>query len=154
PKQEWITPMRKIFAGFLLTAASVGIISLAGFLTQGHAEQAQVGDKMVEVSTVKVSLLWPVIAYIVLSIGEVLLYGTMLELAYTAAPQSMKGFVTACFLVTSALGNFINMGWTRFYGGSLVDDVNKRGPLMPGEFFAITTAAVLGATIAFIFVGK
>jgi len=58
---------------------------------------------MSDISPVKLSILWPSIAYIVLTFGEVLLYGTTLELAYAGAPKSMKGFVTACFLVTSAL---------------------------------------------------
>ena len=61
--------------------------------------------KLVEVSTAKVSVLWPSLAYIILTLGEVLLYGTMLELAYTAAPKSMKGFVTALWLVTVGLAN-------------------------------------------------
>src|SRR4029077_11857706 len=110
--------------------------------------------KAVEVSTVKVSLLWPAAAYIVLTFGEVLLYGTMLELAYTAAPKSMKGFVTACFLLTNTLGNWLNMIWTPQYGGSLSDEVAKRGPFLPGPFFGITALVVLAAGIAFIFIGK
>ena len=71
-------------------------MSLAGFLVQGSTEQVMQGGKPVEVSKVKVSVLWPTVAYIILTLGEVLLYGTMLEIAYTAAPKSMKGFVTAC----------------------------------------------------------
>src|SRR5262249_39539557 len=103
PHVKIFTPMRKILAGFLLTAAAVGIMALAGFLTQGHTEEVMQGTKRVEVSMVKVSVWWPALAYIILTLGEVLLYGTMLELAYAAAPKSMKGFVTACFLTTSAL---------------------------------------------------
>ncbi len=134
------TPMRKILAGFLLTALSIILMAAAGFLAQ--------------ISSGKVSVLWPTLAYIVLTFGEVLLYGTMLELAYTAAPKSMKGFVTACFLMTSALGNFVNVGWARQYGGSLVDPISERGPLMPGPFFAITAGIVVAAALAFIFIGK
>src|SRR5262249_51010589 len=107
PQVKIFTPMRKVLAGFVLTAAAISIMALAGFLVQGHAEQGTGGSKTVWVSTVKVSFLWPALAYIVLTFGEVLLYGTMLELAYTAAPKSIKGFVTACFLVTNGLGNLI-----------------------------------------------
>lgn len=165
PDTKIFTPMRKVLAGFILTAAAVGIMSLAGFIAQGHTEHVMKAGKMVEVSTVKVSALWPAIAYIVLTFGEVLLYGTMLELAYSAAPKSMKGFVTACFLVTNAVGNFLNAGikiggfqlmpgWAPQYGGSLVDPLDKRGPLMPGEFFGITALVVAAAAVAFVFVGK
>lgn len=154
PHVKIFTAMRKILAGFLFTAVAIGIMSFAGFLAQGHTTLVAQGDRMVEISTVKVSVLWPSLAYIVLTVGEVLLYGTMLELAYAAAPKSMKGFVTACFLVTSALGNFLNMAWTPMYGGSLTDEVAKRGPLPPGQFFAITAALVVAAAIGFVFVGR
>ncbi len=154
PKVKIFTPMRKVLAGFFLTAAAVGLMSVAGFLAQGHTEQVMQGGKLVELSTVKVSVFWPVAAYIVLTFGEVLLYGTLLEVAYAAAPKSMKGFVTACFLLTSTLGNFLNVWWTPQYGGSLKDEAAKRGPLMPGEFFGITALVVFAAGVAFIFVGK
>jgi dipeptide/tripeptide permease len=154
PEIKIFTRMRKVLAGFLLTAAAVGIMSLAGFLVQGHTTVQAQGDTSVEVCTAKVSILWPVIAYIVLTVGEVLLYGTMLELAYSAAPKSMKGFVTACFLVTNTLGNFVNVVWTPMYGGSLTDALAKRGPLLPGPFFGITALLVLAAALAFVFVGR
>jgi POT family proton-dependent oligopeptide transporter len=154
PQVKIFTPMRKILAGFLLTAASIGIMSVAGFLAEGHTAQVMEAGKLVEVSTVKVSVLWPAMAYIVLTFGEVLLYGTMLELAYAAAPKSMKGFITACFLLTNTLGNFLNMGWTPMYGGSLTDEAAKRGPLLPGPFFGITALVVVAAAVAFIFIGK
>jgi dipeptide/tripeptide permease len=129
-------------------------MSLAGFLAQGQTEQVQQGEQLVEVSRVKVSILWPAAAYIVMTFGEVLLYGTMLELAYTAAPKSMKGFVTACFLVTNTLGNFLNMFWMTQYGGSLVDPVAKRGAFLPGQFFGLTALVVACAAVAFVFVGR
>jgi POT family proton-dependent oligopeptide transporter len=154
PGVKIFTPMRKILAGFVLTAAAIGIMAVAGFLVQGHTGQVLDGEKWKDVATVKVSFWWPAMAYIVLTFGEVLLYGTMLELAYTAAPKSMKGFVTACFLVTNTLGNFINIIWTPYYGGSLTDAADKRGPLPPGEFFGYTAALVLVAALAFLFVGK
>jgi POT family proton-dependent oligopeptide transporter len=154
PRVKIFTAMRKILAGFILTAAAIGVMSWAGYRVEGHTEQIMRSDKLVEVSTEKVSILWPVIAYIVLTIGEVLLYGTMLELAYAAAPKSMKGFVTACFLVTNTLGNFLNMLWTPYYGGSLVDKAADRGSLLPGPFFGITAGVVVFAAVAFYFVGK
>jgi POT family proton-dependent oligopeptide transporter len=154
PDMKIFTAMRKVLAGFLLTAAAVGIMSLAGFLAQGHTEIINQGGKSVEVSTVKVSVWWPAFAYVVLTFGEVLLYGTMLDLAYAAAPKSMKGFVSACFLVTNTLGNFINMWWTTKYGGSLADAANQRGSLLPGQFFGITAGVVFFAAIMFVVVGK
>jgi dipeptide/tripeptide permease len=156
PDLKIFTAMRKIFAGFLLTAAAIGIMALAGYLVQGHTAMVAVGDKMKEVcpEADKVSFLWPAMAYIVLTFGEVLLYGTMLDLSYAAAPTSMKGYVTACFLLTNTLANFLNILWMPFYGGSLPDPVSKRGPLPPGTFFGVTAGVTLVAALVFIYVGR
>jgi dipeptide/tripeptide permease len=138
PNIRILTPFLKIFLGFLFTAVAAGVVSVAGFLVQGTEE--------------KLSIWWMVLAYIVLTVGEVLLYGTGLELAYTAAPKNVKGFITACFLVTNALGNLVNIGVSSLYGGSLVDPMEKRGPLPPGQFFAPGAILALAAAIAFSFI--
>ena len=92
PNVKIITPMRKIFVGFLLTAAAVGIMAGDGYMVQGHTHQVMKSWwQVVNESTVKVSILWPAMAYIVLTFGEVLLYGTMLELAYSAAAKEHEG---------------------------------------------------------------
>src|SRR5207248_2712941 len=78
---------------------------------------------------VKVSMLWIIGAYVVLTIGEVLVYGTMLDLSYAYAPARMKGFITACFLVTNTLGNTINREYGKLYYGA------------PGRPFASRIAA-------------
>ena len=96
PGLRIFTPMCKILAGFAFTAVTVGLIALAGFLWQGHTEPGLIekiedGQTTLvegEVATDKVSVLWIVAAYVVLTLGEVLLYGTALELAYTAAPRA------------------------------------------------------------------
>jgi POT family proton-dependent oligopeptide transporter len=140
PGMKVFTSVRKILIGLLLTAASSGIMMLAASLTNG--------------GTVKVSALWMVLAYIVLTAGEVLVYGTMLDLSYAAAPKSMKGFITACFLLTNTLGNFINSVIAPTYGGSLNVAPEERGALSPEQFFAMSAGIVLVATVAFYFVGK
>jgi len=135
------TSVKKILIGLLVTAASSGTMMYAAYLTNG--------------GTSKVSALWLVVAYIILTAGEVLVYGTMLDLSYAAAPKSMKGFITACFLLTNTLGNFINSVLApATYGGSLVDPPEKRGVLSPVEFFAMSAGIVLVATVAFYFVGR
>ena len=104
--------------------------------------------------TVKVTSLWLVGAYILLTAGEVLVYGTMLDVSYAAAPKSMKGFITACFLLTNTVGNLINSQIAGQYGGSLKDPVDQRGPLSPLAFFGLTAALLLVTAVAFHFVGK
>jgi len=141
PDMKVFTSVKKILIGLLVTAASSGTMMYAAYLTNG--------------GTSKVSALWLVVAYIILTAGEVLVYGTMLDLSYAAAPKSMKGFITACFLLTNTLGNFINSVLApATYGGSLVDPPEKRGVLSPVEFFAMSAGIVLVATVAFYFVGR
>jgi POT family proton-dependent oligopeptide transporter len=129
PLGKRFPPATKIFWGFLWTAAAAGVMALAAF-------QAADG--------VKVTAWWMVLGYFVLTIGEILLYGTGLELSYTAAPANMKGFVTACFLVTNTLGNLINTRLSPLYQKVIPE----------GQFFAMTAGIVVAAAIAFYFVGR
>jgi POT family proton-dependent oligopeptide transporter len=64
----------------------------------------------------KVSLWWEVLAFITLTLAEVLISITGLELAFVVAPSSMKSFVTALWLMTVAIANFfINAPVGRLY---------------------------------------
>lgn len=54
----------------------------------------------------RVTVWWMALAFLVITIAEVLISVTGLELAFVVAPQSMKGLITACWLLTVALANF------------------------------------------------
>ncbi len=55
------------------------------------------------------SLWWQVLAYLVLTVAEILISVTGLELAFVVAPQTMKGFITACWLAVVGVANlFVN----------------------------------------------
>jgi dipeptide/tripeptide permease len=127
---------RKMLLGFLVTAAAAGFMAILGFAA-AHG---------------KVSGWWLIVAYVVLTIGEVLIYGTGLELAFAAAPDSMKGFVTACYLLTNTLGNLVNSLWVRHFSADL--NPEQAYQLAPGPFFLATAAITFAAAIAFHFVGQ
>jgi len=129
PKQRIFTAYNRVLVGFLVTTLSIATMSLAGFLAHGET---------------KVSVVWIIVAYVLLTLGEVLVYSTGLELSYTAAPKNMKAFITACFLVTNTFANFMNIWFAKLY-----DTV-----LSPGVFFGVTALVTLAATIAFAFVGR
>jgi dipeptide/tripeptide permease len=88
----------------------------------------------------RVTVLWQILAFFVITIGEILISVTGLELAFVAAPPTMKSFVTACWLFTVGLANFvINAPITRLY------------PTMePGIYFAILAGALAVVTVVFI----
>jgi len=92
----------------------------------------------------KVSVWWQVLAYLILTVAEVLISVTGLELAYAAAPKRMTSFLTACWLLTVSLANLLfNAPVARLY------------PLMePSLYFgglAVTLVVVGGA---FVFVAR
>ena len=129
PEARTITAPRKIFTGFLFAAAAPAAMSAAAFLARDGQQ---------------VALMWVIAAYILLTLGEILLYGTGLELAYAVAPKSMKSFITACFLLTTTLGNFVNVWLSPLYDARL----------SPGTFFALTALITFAAALAFPLVGR
>jgi solute carrier family 15 (oligopeptide transporter), member 1 len=92
----------------------------------------------------RVTLWWQVIAYLVITIAEVLISVTGLELAYAAAPKSMTSFVTGCWLVTVGMGNLvINAPVTRLYPS-----------MQPMAYFGMLAGTLLVVTVAFFFVAN
>lgn len=87
-----VTPLRKIGAGFILTALSFVIIAII----QGWIDAGQTPN-----------ISWQILAFVVLTAGEVLISITGLEYAYTQAPPSMKSTIMACWLITVTIGNVI-----------------------------------------------
>lgn len=146
----------KILVGFLFTGAAPGLLALAA---------SQAGDGS------KVSMLWIIAAYAFLTLGEVLLYGTMLDLSYAYAPTRIKGFVTGCFLVTNGIANLVNSQYGKMYLGKLDEGESVTqtlgygaNVLMPGGhtafrfrpdvFFAIDAGICVAAAIVFFFVAR
>ena len=87
------TPLRKIGIGLFLTAASFAIIALA--------EQRIVDGQ-------KPHMLWQILAYVVITGGEVMVSVTALEFSYTQAPKKMKSLIMGVYLLVAiALGNIL-----------------------------------------------
>ncbi len=87
-----ITPLRKLGAGFVITALSFVIISvIQGWIDAGG----------------KPNIGYQIIAFVVLTAGEVLVSITCLEYAYTQAPPSMKSTIMASYLLTVTIGNVL-----------------------------------------------
>jgi POT family proton-dependent oligopeptide transporter len=90
-----VTPLRKIGIGLFVTGAS--------FLIVGWCEnEIQHGRS--------VSMWWQVLAYAVLTCGEVLVSITALEYSYKQAPLRMKSFIMALYLLSLSAGNLMIAG--------------------------------------------
>ena len=85
-----LTPLRKLSIGFFLTAA--------GFVISAYIEaRLDAGVRM--------NIGWQIFAYVVLTLAEVLVYGTGLDFFYTQAPNPMKSLVMGLFLLSVSIGN-------------------------------------------------
>jgi dipeptide/tripeptide permease len=156
PKARVFTAGNKMFAGFVCSVAASATMAAAGFLVKAHAVPFFVGSSVDWVWVVdpqsKLSIAWPSVAFVFLTLGEILIYGTGLEYAYAAAPKNMKSFVTACFLALDAGANFIDSFLVSLYGGSL--NAAARGPMSAGAFFSMATLIILVAAVAFLFMAR
>jgi POT family proton-dependent oligopeptide transporter len=121
-------PTDKMLLGFVLTVASMAVMAGAGFL-------AARGEKL--------SMWWQVGTFFLVTVAELCISPVGLELAFTASPKSMKGFITGCFLLTVFAGNLINSLLVRAYT-----------PLGPGKYFALLTGVLILITFAFAFVAR
>lgn len=85
-------PYRKIGTGFILSILSFIVIWWI---------QTQIDLGL------KPNIAWQLIAYIIITAAEVLVYQTGLEYAYNQAPVSMKSTIMSFWLLTIALGNYL-----------------------------------------------
>jgi proton-dependent oligopeptide transporter, POT family len=90
-----VTPLRRFGAG--LWAVIVSFLIIWWIQTRIDAGQQP-------------HILWQILAFVVLTAGEVLLSVTHLEFAYTQAPKKMKALVMCTYLGSIALGNAFTAG--------------------------------------------
>lgn len=87
-----VSAVRKMIVGMLFTLAAFLVIAWL---------QAQIDTGL------KPNVIWQVLAYTLLTAGEVLISITGLEYAYSQAPASMKSTLMSFWLLTIATGNFL-----------------------------------------------
>ncbi len=94
------TSLRKMtvglaFAGFAWVAA--GVIQL---MMDGHINaDGKIADAE------KISIMWQILPYALLTFGEVLVSATGLEFAYSQAPLAMKSVIMSFWNLTTTIGN-------------------------------------------------
>ena len=128
----------KMLIGFLLTIVTPAIMTVAA---------VRAGDAG------RVSAWWIFAAYFTVTLAEVCISVTGLELAFTAAPNSMKGFITACWLAAMACGEFLNGFVSPCYESTVVL-FHRPTVLSPPLYFGLFTIAMVPVTIAFVVVAR
>lgn len=100
-----VTPLRKIGIGFFVAASSFMLIAWIEHRIQNG---------------IVTSLWWQILAYAILTSGEVLVSITALEYSYKQAPLRMKSFIMALYLLSLSVGNLL----TAFISVSVVKPVH------------------------------
>jgi POT family proton-dependent oligopeptide transporter len=124
-----VTPLRKIGAGLFVTASSFLVIAWI--------------ESRIQAGFV-VSVWWQILAYVILTAGEVLVSITGLEYSYKQAPLSMKSFIMALFYLSISVGNLFTAAVNHYMvrpltassmelGDSTWITVNGAAPLVPGQ---------------------
>ncbi len=122
-----MTPLRRMGWGMFVAAASFVFVAVYQQFLDG-------GDK--------ISVLWQVIPFLVITMAEVMVSITGLEFAYTQAPRSMKSTIMSMFLLTVFFGNMIT---------AFISKIN----VFDGPAFFLFFAALMGAfALFFAFMAK
>jgi proton-dependent oligopeptide transporter, POT family len=92
-KTRWApTPLRRMPLGMFMAGLSFVLVALIQYeLDSGN----------------KLSVLWQIAPYVVLTLAEVLVSVTGLEFAYAQAPRKMKGTVMSFFIFANSVGNLL-----------------------------------------------
>ena len=129
-----LTPLRKMSIGLFLTVVAFAIPAWA----QARIDAGQTPGSP-----------WQILAYLVISLAEVMVSITALEFSYTHAPPKMKSFLSGIYLVSIAVGNTFT---------AVVNKVIQRpdgtSRLTGADYYRFFTAVMLAAAVLFIFVAK
>lgn len=118
-----MTPLRRMGMGMFVAAASFVFVAIFQYQLDG-------GNK--------ISVLWQLIPFLVITMAEVMVSITGLQFAYTQAPRSMKSTIMSMWLLTV------------FFGNMITAYIAKINTFDGGNFFMFF--AILMAVFSFVFV--
>ena len=124
-----LSPLRKIAIGLFVTAAAFSIPTLVQLAIDGGGAP-HIG--------------WQLLAYVVLTSGEVMVSITCLEFSYTQAPKTMKSFIMAFFMLSVSLGNLFTSGVNFF-----IQNPDGSSKLAGADYFLFFTVLMLATALLF-----
>ncbi|NVM75251.1 POT family proton-dependent oligopeptide transporter [Duganella sp. SG902] len=130
------TPLRRMGMGIAFSASAWVVIGMIQLWMDG-------GDH--------VSILWQLLPYALLTLGEVLVSATGLEFAYSQAPAAMKGIILSFWYLAVTVGNL----WVLIVNAGVKNDMvsgwianSGLSPIAFQMFFFAAFAAVVAAIFA------
>ena len=125
-----LTPLRKISIGFFVTVPAFLIPAWIEMRIDAGATP---------------TILWQVLAYTLITAGEVFVSITCLEFSYTQAPPKMKSLIMAFFLLSVSLGNLFTAA-VNF----LILNEDGTSKLSGANYYLFFAGCMLGTAILFI----
>ena len=95
------------------------------------------------------SILWQLLAYILLTSAEVMVSITCLEFSYTQAPATMKSFVMAFYFLSVALGNLFTSAVNFF-----IHNTDGSSKLAGADYYWFFTGLMLLTALLFLWVSQ
>lgn len=127
-----LTALRKISIGMFITGAA---FALTGWI------QSRIDSGFAP------TILWQVLAYVLLTSAEVMVSVTCLEFSYTQAPRKMKSFIMAFFMMSVALGNLFTSAVNFF-----IQNEDGTSKLAGASYFWFFTGLMVLTATVFLFV--
>ena len=144
PVCTWLVYPWLATRGFLSTRGKIGTGMVAASLAFGIVGYAQ----SLIMGGMAPSFWWQVAAFFVLTLAEVVVSITALELAYTSAPTTRRSLMTSFYLLSVALGN----GVTALIVGPLRDLVGA--PSTSGYFYFFAALPLVALVPTWWILGK
>jgi POT family proton-dependent oligopeptide transporter len=172
-----VTPLRKIGAGFVLTAGAFALSAIIeswisadapavsaaiwaamdapgampsnlGDVVQVARENGWTQEQLNPYMASMPSIGWQFLAYFILTAGEIMVSIVCLEFAYTQSPRKMKSFIMGVFFMGVALGNYLAMGVNMY----LAKVTTRTGvnPLEGEKYYWFFAGAMLAVTTAYL----
>jgi POT family proton-dependent oligopeptide transporter len=129
-----LTPIKKMQLGLFITVIAFAIPSIVQM-------QLDVG--------LTPSILWQLLAYVLLTSAEVMVSITCLEFSYTQAPATMKSFVMAFYFLSVALGNLFTSAVNFF-----IHNIDGSSKLAGADYYWFFTGLMLITALLFLWVSQ
>ncbi len=135
--------MNKLFRLTALRKITIGLFVIASaFVVSAWIEtRITAGEKP--------TILWMILAYLILTSAEVMVSITCLEFSYTQAPKKMKSFIMAVFLLSTSLGNAFTAIVNKF-----IQNPDGTSKLAGASYFWFFAATMTITAVIFIFVAE
>jgi POT family proton-dependent oligopeptide transporter len=129
-----LTALRKIGIGFFVSVPAFLVPSLIEvWLERGET----------------VSILWQVLAYVLITAAEIFISITALEFSYTQAPNRMKSLVMSLYLASVMVGNLFTSAVN-----IVTQDEDGNSLLTGADYYNFFALAMLGTAVLFVFYAR